>query len=48
MTRVQVPKGSSHWGLSTGRTVAIPPDRIIEVTYEELAAVLRNGGRRVD
>jgi predicted phage terminase large subunit-like protein len=48
MTRVQVPPGSSHWGLITGRTVAIPPDRIIEVTYEELAAVLRNGGRRVD
>ena len=48
MTRVQVPEGSSHWGLITGRTVAIPPDRIIEVTNEELEAVLRNGGRRVD
>jgi predicted nucleotidyltransferase len=31
MTRVQVPPGSSHWGLITGRTVAIPADRIIEV-----------------
>ena len=48
MTRVQVPPGSSHWGLITGRTVAIPPDRIIEVTEEELGAVLRNGGRRLD
>ena len=35
MTRVQVPPGFSHWGPITGRTVAIPPDRIIEVTYEE-------------
>ena len=48
MTRVQVPPGSSHWGLITGRQVVIPPDRIIEVTNEELEAVLRNGGRRVD
>jgi len=48
MTRVQVPKGSSHLTLITGRQVAIPPDRIIEVTNEELGAVLQNGGRRVD
>lgn len=46
MTRVQIPPGSSHWILITGRQVAIPPDRIIEVTDEELAAVLQNGGRR--
>jgi hypothetical protein len=48
MIRVQVPQGSSHWVLITGRKVAIPPSRIIEVTREELPAVLRNGGKRVD
>jgi predicted phage terminase large subunit-like protein len=48
MIRVQVPPGSSHWSLISGRRVAIPPSRIIEVTPEELAAVLQNGGKRVD
>jgi predicted phage terminase large subunit-like protein len=48
MIRVQVPQESSHWVLITGRKVAIPPSRIIEVTREELPAVLRNGGKRVD
>jgi predicted phage terminase large subunit-like protein len=48
MTRVRVPIGSSHWYLITGRKVAIPPDRIIEVTDEELPSILRNGGERVD
>jgi len=38
----------SHWSLIFSRRVAIPPGRIIEVTEEELAAVLRNGGKRVD
>jgi hypothetical protein len=47
MTQVQVPPGSSHWTLFGGRRVAIPPSHIIEVTQEELAAVLRNGGKRV-
>jgi len=48
MIRVQVPQGSSHWTLITGRRVAIPSSSIIEVTQEELGAVLRNGGKRVD
>ena len=48
MTRVQLPQASGHWTLISGRRVAIPPSRIIEVTQEELAAVLRNGGKRVD
>ena len=46
--RVQVPPGFSHWTLISGRRVAIPPSHIIEVTRDELAAVLRNGGKRVD
>jgi hypothetical protein len=45
---LQVPPGSSHWTLISGRRVAIPPSHIIEVTEDELAAVLRNGGKRVD
>jgi hypothetical protein len=48
MTRVKIPEGSSHWYLITGRQVAIPPDRIIEVTEEELESVLQNGGKRLD
>jgi predicted phage terminase large subunit-like protein len=48
MYRVLVPPGSSHWSLITGRWVAIPPDRIIEATYEEMEALLKNGGKRVD
>jgi predicted phage terminase large subunit-like protein len=47
MTKVRVPPGSSYWTLSSGRRVAIPPSHIIEVTQEELPAVLRNGGMRV-
>jgi predicted phage terminase large subunit-like protein len=49
LTRVLVPpNGSSHWCLITGRRVAIPPDRIIEVTEEEIGAVLQAGGKRVN
>jgi hypothetical protein len=49
LIRVLVPaNGSSHWYLITGRKVAIPPDRIIEVTEEELGAVLQAGGKRVN
>jgi hypothetical protein len=48
MTRVKMPEGSSHWYLITGRQVAIPPDRIIEVAEEELESVLQNGGKRLD
>jgi hypothetical protein len=48
MTRVRVAPGPSHWSLIFGRRVAIPAGPIIEVTQEELAAVLRNGGKRVD
>jgi predicted phage terminase large subunit-like protein len=48
MVRVRMPPGSSLWSLITGRWVAIPEDRIIEVTQEELTSVLRNGGQRVE
>lgn len=48
MTRVKMPAGSSHWTLITGRSVAIPENRIIEVTQEELPSVLGNGGQKVD
>lgn len=48
MIQVKVPLGSSHWNLITGRSVAIPPDRIIEVTHEELPSVLGAGARRVE
>ena len=48
MIRVEAPpQGWSHWTLITGRTVAIPLDRIIEVTEEELPSALQNGGKRV-
>jgi len=47
-TRVQIPQASGHWTLLTGGQAAIPPSRIIEVTQEELAAALRNGGKRLD
>jgi predicted phage terminase large subunit-like protein len=48
MKRVWVPLPSSTWILITGRQVAIPPDRIIEVTEEEMGAIILNGGKRVD
>ena len=48
LIRVLVPPGASHRYLITGRRVAIPPDRIIEVTEEEIGAVLQNGGKRVN
>ena len=46
--RVEVPPGSSHWGLITGRTVLIPADRIVEVTEEEAVSMTQNGCKRVD
>ncbi len=46
--RVEVPPGSSHWGLITGRTVLIPVDRIVEVTEEEAVSMTQNGCKRVD
>jgi hypothetical protein len=48
LKRVWVPPGSSNWQLITGRMVAIPLDRIIEVTEEEIVSILQNGGKRVD
>lgn len=45
--RVWVPPGTSHWYLSDGWPVAIPLDRIIEVTEEDIVPILRSGGRRV-
>jgi predicted phage terminase large subunit-like protein len=47
MIRVKVPNEASHWSLITGRQVAIPQNRIIEVTEEELPSILQNGGKRV-
>jgi predicted phage terminase large subunit-like protein len=47
MTRVQVPKDFTA-RLITGRQVFVPLDRIIEVSEEELGAVLQIGGKRVD
>jgi len=46
--RVEVPPGSSHWGLITGRTVLIPADRIVEVTEEEAVSMTQNGCKRVN
>jgi hypothetical protein len=46
--RVEVPSGSSHWGLITGRMVLVPADRIVEVTEEEAVAMTGNGCRRLD
>jgi hypothetical protein len=46
--RVEVPPGSSHWGLITGRTVLVPADRIVEVTEEEAVSMTQNGCKRVD
>jgi predicted phage terminase large subunit-like protein len=48
LIRVWVPPPSSHYQLITGRTVAVPEDRTIEVTEEELIPLLQNGARRVD
>ncbi len=46
--RVEVPPGSSHWGLITGRTVLVPADRIVEVTEEEAVSMTQNGCKRVE
>jgi predicted phage terminase large subunit-like protein len=46
---VKVSGDCTHWQLVTGEMVAIPKDRIIEVTeMEDLIAILRQGGSRVD
>jgi len=47
--RVRLPPGSSHWIVS-GRMhpVLVPPDRIMEVTHEELFGVLLAGAERLD
>lgn len=47
-TRVWLPPGSSHWSLIDGHTILIPPDRIVEVSEEDVAPILRAGGKRVD
>jgi predicted phage terminase large subunit-like protein len=47
MIRVWVPAGSSHLILITGRTIAIPEDRIVEVTEEEAVWMIPNGCRRL-
>jgi hypothetical protein len=39
---------TSTWYLITGKQVNIPSDRIIEVTSEDVPAVIQNGGKRVD
>jgi predicted phage terminase large subunit-like protein len=46
--RVWVPPPSSHWQLITGRTIAVPEDRIVEVTEEEAVSMIQNGCKRVD
>jgi len=48
MVRVFVPGDTTHWYLSTGWPILIPPDRIVEVSLEEIAPILRQGGKRVD
>jgi predicted phage terminase large subunit-like protein len=48
MVRVWVPGNVTHWILSTGRTVLIPLERIIEVTAEESIGILQQGGKRMD
>jgi predicted phage terminase large subunit-like protein len=47
MIRVWVPPPSTHQGLIKGEYVALPADRIIEVTEEDAIPILQNGGRRV-
>jgi predicted phage terminase large subunit-like protein len=46
--RVWVPGESNVWYLLGGRRVAIPADRIIEVTEEEAVPLYRAGGRKVE
>ncbi len=48
MIPVLMPPGISTYYTVTGRSVAIPNDRIIEVTEEELTGALLAGGKRVD
>jgi predicted phage terminase large subunit-like protein len=48
MVRVWVAGDTTHWYLSTGWPILIPPDRIVEVSLEEIAPILRQGGKRVD
>jgi predicted phage terminase large subunit-like protein len=47
--RVRIPAGTSTLILS-GRMypVTVPPDRIVEVTYEEMVGLLRAGAERLD
>jgi hypothetical protein len=47
--RVLIPAGTSTLILS-GRMypVTVPPDRIVEVTYEEMIGLLRAGAERLD
>lgn len=47
MKRVWVHPPTTTWQFKT-RQVSIPPDRIIEVTEEEMGSVIQNGGRPVD
>jgi predicted phage terminase large subunit-like protein len=48
MVRVWVAGDTTHWYLSSGWPIMIPPDRIVEVSLEEIAPILRQGGKRVD
>ena len=48
MRRILVPGQTTHHDLITGRSVLIPPDRIIEVTEEEGIPIAMIGGTWVD
>jgi predicted phage terminase large subunit-like protein len=48
LIRVRVSEGPTHWQLSTGHTVMIPEDRIIEVPKEDVGPIIHRGGSRVE
>jgi predicted phage terminase large subunit-like protein len=48
LQRMWVHPGPSHWQLSTGHTVLIPEDRMLEVPKEDVGPIIHAGGKRVD
>ena len=48
MFRVWIPPPTSTYYLSTGRSVSVPADRIVEVTDEEFGPTRALGAKRVD
>jgi predicted phage terminase large subunit-like protein len=46
--RVRIPPPATNLYTITGRQIAIPDNRIIEVTEEEAPSIIANGGVRVD